>query len=113
MAVRTVRICDLCDKAGNDSEATDEVSITVGTTPYHADLCEKHEKEMAKRIDAVVNFMVAGKLSAPTPKTPTRPANVSYTEVKAWARGKGMEVNERGRPSQALVEAFLAAKKKK
>jgi len=111
--VRTVRINDLCDKAGNDAEATDELSITVGTTPYHADLCEKHQKEMAKRVDAVVNFMVSGKLSAPAPKTAKRPASVSYTEVKAWALGQGMKVNERGRPSQKVVDAFLAAKKKR
>jgi hypothetical protein len=112
MAIRTVTICDLCDKAGDDYEAEDSLNITVAGTAYHADLCADHATEMNKRVEAVVNFMVAGGVKAPTPKT-KRPANVSYAEVKAWARGQGMSVNERGRPPQKTVEAFLASKKKK
>lgn len=111
MAIRTVTICDLCDKSGEDYEAEESLSITVGGKPYHADLCADHAAEMQKRLDAVINFMVAGGTQIPTPKT-KRPANVSYAEVKAWARGQGMKVGDRGRPPQSLVDAFLAAKKK-
>lgn len=110
MAIRTVTICDMCDKAGEDNEAEEAINISVAGRPYHADLCKRHSLDMDKRIEAVINFMVAGSAQMPTPKVKREP-NVSYAEVKAWARGQGMKVNERGRPAQALVDAFLARDK--
>lgn len=50
-------------------------------------------------------------VAAPTRKTPERrtPRGYSYTAVREWARDNGVDVNPKGTPAKAAIEAYKAA----
>lgn len=77
---------------------------------YEIDLNEQHYNEMK---DFLAPFIKAG-LKAPSaraPRTPsaTKQSREELQRVRAWAKGQGMAVNDRGRVSQVVQDAYYQA----
>lgn len=107
-----MRVCDVCD------EPTSGDSVRFGWDGgfFETDLCDKHAEELGSLMERMVR--TARRLGAPaTSKTPTAPRtrerrpSVSTKDVRAWAAKKGIEVSERGRLPESIIEQYLAAQK--
>ncbi len=92
--------------------AVETVSFSVDGTSYEIDLSAKNA---AKLRDAFATYVGAARRSGGRPaRRATRKAaaggGAGHTaEVRAWARSKGIKVNERGRLSADVVAKYDAA----
>ena len=92
------------------SDATQTVSFGLDGTSYEIDL---NDKNAAKLRDALSGYVGhARKVGAQSRRRARRSAaggGPSASEVREWARGKGMDVSERGRVSAEVRQAYDAA----
>lgn len=113
MAEKTVKVyvCDLCARSGKEVEATGKIAVEVGGKPYFADVCEHHEAEMQKRLDAVRNFLLPEKAVSSKVSSKQKPfTDVSTDVVRAWARANGIEVGKKGRLPKKVIEQYISSK---
>ncbi len=112
MASRT--IITLTDDI-DGGEAAETVTFALDGIAYEIDLSEQNASTLRQSLS---NFIAAGRrvgkaAGAGKPGKAPAPArsasDVDTKAVREWARGQGMEVNERGRISAQIVEAFRAA----
>ena len=92
------------------SDATQTVSFGLDGTSYEIDL---NDKNAAKLRDALSGYVgharKVGAASRRRTRKSTGAGGPSASEVREWARGKGMEVSERGRVSAEVRQAYDAA----
>lgn len=103
------------------SEAQETVSFGLDGTSYEIDLSEQHAAELR---DALAPFVGAARKAGGSASSGRRgggrrgsggggsssSSNRDRTaQIRAWAREQGMEVNERGRISNKIVQAYEAA----
>ncbi|MDT0351660.1 histone-like nucleoid-structuring protein Lsr2 [Pseudonocardia charpentierae] len=109
----TVRFVD--DLDGSDASGTFDFSLDG--RQYQIDLSDENA---AKLHDALAPFIGAarktggrarGRASRPTAvaEKPGRSNRDQTTAIRQWARENGHEVNERGRISKSVIEAYQAA----
>jgi len=105
--IQTYLIDDL-----DGSEAEGTVLFGLDGTQYEIDLSTSHAKELRT---VLAPFADAGRKIASTAKRAghnTRKAptsGVTNTEVRAWARARGLEVKERGRIPADLIAQYQEA----
>jgi hypothetical protein len=125
MARRTlVQIeCDL-DSDGSRKEAETVTFYSAKTgQEFELDLCEEHRNDLTEVLDPVDDFTGLARKIGPrnrqAPPAPARRGRSSSTAngaspvdpklVREWAKETGIDVNERGRLSAAVVQQYQAA----
>jgi hypothetical protein len=109
----------LVDDLDGSSAAARTVPFSIEGTRYEIDLTEKHATELRKALDPFVEkarrIGRAKTTTAPTGRRATsgrkRPPRkkVNNDEIRAWARKNGMEVADRGRIPNSVMEQYSAA----
>lgn len=98
----------LVDDIDNSIEAVKTVNFALNGTSYEIDLSQDHvdefEADFAKWVAAARKISGRGVRSA---RTSTGPKTA---DVRAWAKGQGIEISDRGRIPAPVLEAYLAAK---
>jgi hypothetical protein len=100
MAQRT-QILYVDDIDGSAAEGT--VRFGLEGMDYEIDLSKKHADEFAR---ALAPFIGAARKVPATRRATraTRPARHDQSDVRAWARGQGLKVSDRGRiPADVLA----------
>ena len=86
--------------------AAETVSFSLDGAAYEIDLSDKNAKKLR---DALAHWVSAGRRVRPT-RTGARPVHQSSanpSEIRAWAKGRGLTVNDRGRIPSELVAQYL------
>jgi hypothetical protein len=85
------------------SEAVGTVRFGFDGADYEIDLSKKHADQLAKAIEP----FVAAARKVPSSRRAvrgSRPARHDQSDVRAWARGQGLKVSDRGRiPADVLA----------
>jgi Lsr2 len=108
MAQRT-QIVFTDDIDGSDAETT--IRFAAGGTEYEIDLNAAHAAEFRQAVRPYVD--AARKAARGSPRqpgrSPSRAAGPDPSQVRAWARGQGLKVSDRGRVPDELIVRFRAA----
>lgn len=88
MAVKTVRVCDIC---GAEGAVQGTLRIDGATSPI--DLCSEHVRLFASA-------------SQPAPRRTTTKSRYDPKVVRQWAREQGMEVSDKGRIPPDVLKAY-------
>lgn len=102
--VKTLLIDDI-----DGSEAVETITFSFDGADYVIDL---NEKNAAKFRKAIHPFMEkARRERAVRGKQQKKPVNdrARNQEIREWAKGNGIEVNERGRIAASVIEKYDAA----
>jgi Lsr2 len=105
MAQRT-QILYVDDMDGSPAEGT--VRFGLNGADYEIDLSKKHAEQFAKAIDPYI--AAARKLSSSlrAARGP-RPGRHDQSDVRAWARGQGLKVSDRGRIPADVLTRYQSA----
>jgi hypothetical protein len=89
------------DMDGSEAEGT--VRFGLDGTDYEIDLSKKHADQLAKAIGPYIE--AARKVSSSRrPAKGARSVRHDQSDVRAWARGQGLKVSDRGRiPADVLA----------
>lgn len=101
MAIRQVLVDDL-----DGGDAVETKTFAYDGVAYEIDLSADNIKKLDR---ALKPFIDAGRKSgrAPTRRTKIGPQSKhDLNAVRAWARGKGKTVSDRGRIPKDIIEAF-------
>jgi hypothetical protein len=86
------------------SEAAGTVRFGLGGTDYEIDLSQKH----AEQLTAAISPFIAAARRVPAARRPVRGgrgARHDQSDVRAWARGEGLKISDRGRiPADVLAK---------
>ena len=92
------------------SEAAETVSFTLDGVSYELDLSETNATKLRK---AVAPFIAAARRTGGRSQrkrtgggAPARADREQLAAIRAWARSRGMDVNDRGRIPRHIVEAY-------
>ena len=105
--IQTLFIDDL-----DGSEAEGTVRFGLDGTDYEIDLNAEHAQALR---DALARYVRAARRARDGTRRPARggrkgsASGVDSTEVREWAKAKGIEVKDRGRVPAELVARFKAA----
>lgn len=95
------------DLSGKESSEIDTHTFSLDGVSYEIDLAPESYDELA---DALARFInVSRKTGRAKGAKKAHTGGPSAETVRAWARGNGHEVNERGRVPAAIREAYEAA----
>jgi hypothetical protein len=98
------------DLDGSEAEGT--VLFGLDGTQYEIDLSTNHAKELRT---ALGHYIDVGRKVTPTSRRARQngrkaPVNgISNTEVRAWAKARGLAIKERGRIPADLIAQYQAA----
>ncbi|MFD3330982.1 Lsr2 family protein [Streptomyces sp. NPDC058701] len=97
------------DLTGEESQEASPHTLVLDGVAYEIDLAPD---SYDKLLEAVAPFMKVGRRTgrarANAPK-PSQRGKVGHTaEIRAWAKAKGFEVNDRGRVPKGVREAYEA-----
>ena len=95
-------VCDVCSV---EAPATAVVRITWQERHYRIDLCARHAREVGAAVDSwTKNVHPRSRRSSPP-----KPVAGGYTpkQVREWARSNRLDVPERGRIPQAVIDEYL------
>lgn len=104
--ITETRICDICGKETGTEEGQ-TLKFGWGARNYEIDLCPKDADKMT---NVITPYVDAGRRLAGSGK-PFRSVATGPDPraVRAWAKSKGIEVNDRGRVPSELVAQFVEA----
>lgn len=107
MATRMMRVCDVCDAPASG----ESIRFGWGSSFYETDLCEQHSSDLVTLVERVIRSarrMGAGVSSTPASisPTPVRRARIDTKDVRAWAKAQGIEVNDKGRVPESLIQQY-------
>jgi hypothetical protein len=94
------------------SEAAGTVRFGLEGTTYEVDLSQKNAGQLAKVLEP---YIAAARKTGGSParraatSSRSRPAGPRPQEVRAWAKGQGIEVKDKGRVPAELIVKFQAA----
>lgn len=95
----------------DNSEATQTVSFGLDGAAYEIDLNDKNAEKLREVMSGYVGH--ARKVGTQTRRRGRKSAAAtggpSASDIREWARGKGMDVSERGRVSAEVRQAYDAA----
>ncbi|RBM22442.1 nucleoid-associated protein Lsr2 [Prauserella sp. PE36] len=101
------------------TEAVETVEFGLDGARYEIDLSEDNASELRDALALYVEHgrRTGGRRRATSPRSPRRngsaPSALSPREesasIRAWARGQGYEIADRGRISAAIVAAYRAS----
>ena len=107
-----VQITLLCDLDDGNAEAEETLHFSLADTTYEVDVCGKHAQQIR---DGLQPFVARARKASPATSSnrrrPGRPvAGRDQTAgIRAWAKDKGIQVNDRGRIPASVVKEYEAA----
>lgn len=104
-----VQVLLLCDLEEGTTEAQETIQFGLGNTSYEIDLCANHAQQIRSTLEPfVAHARKAG--SAPAGGRRRRERSASNREqsasIRAWAKDRGIQVNERGRIPASVVKEY-------
>jgi len=119
--------CDVCGREIPDEDQGEAHQVVTwgvnkGSASYEMDLCRNDLAKLRRVESSLEPLLSAGHRVAGGSRRPRstqasgrarrrgRGSSVDTPAIREWARKNGYEVSDRGRISQALREAYLAAK---
>lgn len=108
MATKMLRVCDVCEAP----TTRDSIRFGWGSAFYETDLCDQHSEDLVSLIEKAIRTArrVGSDPKAPTVVPVTRKRQrVDTAEVRAWAKGQGIEVSDKGRVPDSLIERYVQA----
>lgn len=101
-------MCDVC----GEPTAAPMIRFGWGSHSYETDLCDDHAMTLTSVMDkAVEKARRVGSL----PRVPVAPlrrprrSRVDTAAVRSWAKKNGIEVSDKGRVSNSVIEQYLQA----
>lgn len=95
------------------SEAAETVTFSLDGVGYEVDLSEANASELREILSSYAKHSrrIGGRAAAPRRSGggPARTDKEQLTAIRAWARSRGLEVNERGRIPGHIVEQYHAS----
>jgi hypothetical protein len=92
------------------SSAIETVDFGLDGSAYEIDLSAKNAGRLR---DSLANYVAHGRKSAAVRtsgrRRPVRSSGSNTGDVRTWARGNGYSVNDRGRISTEVLDAYNAA----
>lgn len=109
MAVKTVRICDIC--TGGETPAVETIRWRHNGKGYEAEVCERHREERRNLDLALEHWDANGRLLSGTkPRQRSDKITEENRRIRAWANQNGYTLGERGGPIGATIrEAYRRA----
>jgi hypothetical protein len=104
MAQRT-QVLYVDDIDGSEAEGT--VRFGFGGTNYEIDLNKKHSDQFTKTMGPYI--AAARKLPASRSPRGARASRHDLSDVRAWARGQGIKISDRGRIPANVLAKYQAA----
>jgi hypothetical protein len=107
-----VHVLLVCDLHEQETEGTETVSFALDGAAYEIDVCNEHAKALR---DAFAPYVGAGRRAGGRANGRRRAraggggGQGRAAEIRAWAREKGITVNERGRIPADVAAKFDAA----
>lgn len=104
MANKIVLVDDL-----DGSEAAESVPFALDGTDYLIDLSKKNAAELRELLKP---YIMAGRRAAPPlkqHKRGSRPQNLELDMIRFWANQRGIEVSNKGRIPNHIIEAYRHA----
>jgi Lsr2 len=91
--------------------ATETVSFSLDGTAYEIDLSAKNAGKLRDAFAGYVGAArkVGGRAGARRPARRSTGGDNPTAQIRAWAKGKNLKVNERGRIPAAIVAKYEAA----
>lgn len=104
--VKTILIDDI-----DGSDAVETVAFSLDNVNYEIDLNETHAKELRDSLERwiAVGRKVSGRRRRGTGTATNNEVRELNRRVRAWAGEKGIQVNDRGRVPQKLIDQYRAA----
>jgi hypothetical protein len=87
-------------------EADETVSFSYGGSSYEIDLSNGNASKLRDALKPFVDN--ARKRSATRRRSPAASSRARSTDIRAWAKSRGIKVNERGRIPASVVEQYDA-----
>lgn len=92
------------------SKNADEISFSLRGSDYTIDLGKKNLAALERALKPYIDDASKGsKASTKRRSSETANSGPGLTEIRAWAKGAGIEVSERGRISKTDREQYEAA----
>ncbi len=113
--VQVLLVCDLHD---DEAEGTETVAFSLDGSAYEIDVCDAHGGELREAFALYVGAArragragSGGRASAGRSgrRASRSGASRDVSEVREWARKNGHKINERGRISATVQQAYDAA----
>jgi hypothetical protein len=94
-------------------EADETVSFSLDGVAYEIDLSSKNAGKLRDSLASYVGSArrVGGRATRGRARGAARTGTARTSEIRDWARAQGLEVSERGRIPQAIVEQYENAQK--
>jgi Lsr2 len=89
--------------------AAETVRFAIGGTEYEIDLNEKNAKAFRKRLAPFVEHARKAGRGQRRPSGRTASSRQHSSSIRAWAKGQGIAVSERGRIPSSVVEQYETA----
>jgi len=90
--------------------AVETVRFSVGGMEYEIDLNEMNAKKLRERLEPYVEHARKAGRAQPRQAALTAPSRPrSDATIRAWAKGRGLPVSERGRVPASVIQQYLAA----
>ena len=107
-----VQITLLCDLDDGNAEAEETLHFSLADTTYEVDVCGKHAQQIRDGLQPYVAR--ARKASPATSSSRRRPGRSvagrdQTAGIRAWAKDRGIQVNDRGRIPASVVKEYEAA----
>lgn len=113
--VMSVRVCDVCGEPATG----DTVRFGWQSSFYESDVCDAHGAELRNLMETITKSARPMGSTIPASKpakkesfvapAARRRRRVDTAEVRAWAKKQGIEVSDKGRVPEVLIERFEKA----
>ena len=106
-----VQITLLCDLDDGNVEAEETLHFGLADTTYEVDVCGNHAQQIR---DGLRPFVAHARKSSTASSNRRRPGRSAVGRdqtagIRAWAKDKGIQVNDRGRIPASVVKEYEAA----
>lgn len=111
----SVRVCDVCGEPATG----DTVRFGWQSSFYESDVCDAHGAELRDLMEKITQSArpMGSKAAASKPEkresfvapAARRRRRVDTAEVRAWAKKQGIEVSDKGRVPEVLIEQYEKA----
>lgn len=108
-----VQVLLLCDLESGNAPAEETVQFAVGQTAYEIDVCAKHAQQIRSALEPFVTHgrKAGGAAATGSRRRRERPASSreQSASIRAWAKERGISVNDRGRIPASVVREYQQA----
>ena len=106
-----VQVLLLCDLEEGNAEAEETIQFALGNTTYEIDVCGQHAQQIRTSMEPfVAHARKAGPIAGGRRRRERPTSNREQSaSIRSWAKGRGIQVNERGRIPASVVKEYEQA----